>query len=97
MGEFIKHDALENHMTEGDDKEVFLSLEDEPEAPSPPVAEPVPEPEEAPAVLDAEVVDTTVLEDASGSYSVSWPLMGMDCPDCAAKAMGALGHMKQVN
>ena len=84
-------------MTEGDDKEVFLSLEDEPEAPSPPVAEPVPEPEEAPAVLDAEVVDTTVLEDASGSYSVSWPLMGMDCPDCAAKAMGALGHMKQVN
>ena len=39
--------------------------------------------EELPA-LEADLVDTTVLTDASGSYTVSWPILGMDCPDCAS-------------
>jgi len=83
-----------------DKEEVFLSLEDEviPQvAPEPPAEpEPVEEEPEDTSYLLAEVVDTSVLTDASGAYTVSWPLMGMDCPDCAAKAMGALRHMKQV-
>ena len=84
-----------------DGVEVFLSLEDDEPvaAPEPPQENPVlaqevePEPTE---VLDPEIVDPTFVEDASGSFAVSWPLLGMDCPDCASKAMGALGHMKQV-
>ena len=87
-------------MAKDEEEEVFLSLEDEaiPQvAPEPPTEpEPVEEEPEDTSYLEAEVVDTTVLSDASGSYTVSWPLMGMDCPDCAAKAMGALRHMKQV-
>ena len=85
-----------------DETEVFLSLEDEA-----PVAAPEPQQQKAllasktdpePAeVLDPEIVDATFVEDASGTFDVSWPLLGMDCPDCASKAMGALGHMKQVN
>ena len=47
--------------------------------------------------LMAEIVDSTIVESLSGSFSVSWPLLGMDCPDCASKAMGALSHMKQVS
>ena len=87
-------------MAKDEEEEVFLSLEDEaiPQvAPEPPTEpEPVEEEPEDTSYLEAEVVDTTVLADAGGSFTVSWPLMGMDCPDCAAKAMGALRHMKQV-
>ena len=87
-------------MANDEKEEVFLSLEDDaipqvvPELPADP--EPVEEEPEDTSYLLAEVVDTSVLTDASGSYKVSWPLMGMDCPDCASKAMGALRHMKQV-
>ena len=85
-------------MGKEDGEEVFLSLEDDGGAPEP-APEPTPaqpEPEEDTSYLMAEVVDTSMVEEASGSYTVSWPLLGMDCPDCAAKAMGALRHMKQV-
>ena len=85
-----------------DEGEVFLSLEDDD-----PIAVPAATTQEvtlAPQIQqdDAEafapeVVDSTFVEDASGSFEVSWPLLGMDCPDCASKAMGALGHMKQVS
>ena len=85
-------------------EEVFLSLEDDEPISPPTVKPPVNESKPAPSspvqsdepVLMAEVVDTSVVEEVSGTYTVSWPLLGMDCPDCAAKAMGALRHMKQV-
>jgi len=82
--------------------EVFLSLEDdEPESriSRPPKSKPKKEPKvkESEPILTGEVVDTTIVESLSGSFSVSWPLLGMDCPDCAAKAMGALSNMKQVD
>ena len=86
-------------MGEDGEGEVFLSLEDdEPVSPSPSTEEVVqtPETDEPLNILVPEMVDAIVVEDASGSYDVSWPLLGMDCPDCASKAMGALGHMKQV-
>ena len=84
--------------------EVFLSLEDDEivrapapaNVPAPALAPVVLDKEETPEVLVAERVDTTVLTEPTGAYSVSWPLLGMDCPDCASKAMGALRHMKQV-
>ena len=86
-------------------EEVFLSLEDDDEVPvqSPPKSEPLApivasdEPSEATEVLEAELTEPAVVEQATGIYEVMWPLLGMDCPDCASKAMGALSHMKQVN
>ncbi|GIR77021.1 MAG: cadmium transporter [Candidatus Poseidoniales archaeon] len=52
--------------------------------------------DEAPA-LEADLLDTTVLSEATGSYTVSWPILGMDCPDCATKATRAMNQMKQVS
>ena len=85
-----------------DNEESFMSLEDE-------VAKPV-KPKspkkinKAPKVstkqteiLDAEILDTTIVEQAGGKYEVDWPLIGMDCPDCASKAMRGLSHLKQVS
>ena len=88
-------------MGEDGDTEVFLSLEDDGPAPSvvpepAVVAQPEPEGVDEEEVLIPEMADATFVQDASGSFTVSWPLLGMDCPDCASKAMGALGHMKQV-
>ena len=48
-------------------------------------------------ILDAEILDTTVVEQAGGIYQVEWALTGMDCPDCASKAMRALSHLDQVS
>ena len=94
-----------------DDGEVFLSLEDdaplETESLSPAVANP-PETVQASAssaesadgdnlALEADLVDSTVLTDATGSYTVSWPILGMDCPDCASKATRAMRQIKQVS
>ena len=99
-------------MAASDEAEVFLSLEDDPpleqpkKAANPPATGAIqtqqPETssqqtdEETPA-LEADLVDTTVLTDATGSYTVSWPILGMDCPDCAVKATRAMNQMKQVS
>ena len=86
-------------MDASEGREVFLSLEDDEPSKSPPDAKP----KSAPVIvgsthepLEAETVDTTVISDAAGTYSVSWPIMGMDCPDCASKAARAMNQMKQV-
>ena len=84
-----------------DEVEVFLSLEDDdliavPAATTQEVTLAPQIQQDAGEAFAPEVVDSTFVEDASGSFEVSWPLLGMDCPDCASKAMGALGHMKQV-
>ena len=79
-------------------EEVFLSLEDDepvkalPDANKKPASIPMGEPPS----LEGEVVDTSVISDAAGTYSVSWPILGMDCPDCASKATRAMNQMKQV-
>ena len=99
-------------MAAPDETEVFLSLEDDPpveqatKATTPVVsiadsanaseASNKQADEELPA-LEADLVDTTVLTDATGSYTVSWPILGMDCPDCASKATRAMNQMKQVS
>ncbi|MEC7064694.1 MAG: heavy metal translocating P-type ATPase [Candidatus Thermoplasmatota archaeon] len=92
-------------MGTSDDTEVFLSLEDDPPAAAP--VQPVEAEDtsstgvevaadEAPA-LEADLLDTTVLSEATGSYTVTWPILGMDCPDCATKATRAMNQMKQVS
>ena len=91
-------------MVSEDDGEVFLSLEDDdvvipakkksaPKAAKKSKPKPAAKQEE---VYQGEVLDAEVVTQAGGLYDVAWPLLGMDCPDCAAKAMRALGHMKQV-
>ena len=71
-------------MGEGDEDEIFLSLEDEEPNATQPAAKPTPQPiviaEAAEEVMEVDVVDSTVLSDAAGSYAVSWPILGMDCP-----------------
>ena len=84
-----------------DEEESFMSLEDEvvkpkkskPQKKSKKVVEKSSQKVE---VLDAEILDTTVVEQAGGKFEVDWPLIGMDCPDCASKAMRGLSHLKQV-
>jgi len=91
----------------GDD-EVFLSLEEETSAPKPskPAKKQVSkkkQPSKKAAqtaggqVLDAEVIDAVIVEQATGTYELGWPLLGMDCPDCASKATRALDTLHQAN
>ena len=84
-----------------DDEESFMSLEDEVVKPiksktQKKAKKPVQKAPEKFEVLDAEILDTTVVEQVGGKYEVDWPLIGMDCPDCASKAMRGLSHLKQV-
>ena len=85
----------------GEEDESFLSLEDDEPKAKQPSARPAPQPiviaEAVEEAVEEEVVDSTVLADAAGSYAVSWPILGMDCPDCAAKANRAMKQMKQVS
>ncbi len=100
MGRVLQYLTLAETMGEDESKEVFLSLEDDEVVAAQPQAQKIKKPkpvEEDLSYLEAEIVDTSVIEEVSGSFSVTWPLLGMDCPDCAAKAMGALNHMKQVD
>ena len=75
-----------------DEAEVFLSLEDEESEDAPLVAVPSPVLVAQPS---SETPNTTAGEE-EGAFSVSWPLVGMDCPDCAAKATRAMGQLQQV-
>lgn len=84
-----------------DEEESFMSLEDEVAKPvkakSPKKAKKTPKVStKQTEILDAEILDTTIVEQAGGKYEVDWPLIGMDCPDCASKAMRGLSHLKQV-
>ena len=47
-------------------------------------------------IFDGEVIDAEVITQSGGVYDVAWPLLGMDCPDCAAKAMRAISYLPQV-
>ena len=89
------------------EEEVFLSLEEDSGLKAPPVAKkgttrskkglaaaPTLEPSEP--VLEAEVLDATIVDQVTGNFEVSWPLLGMDCPDCASKAIRALKTLPQA-
>ena len=79
----------------GIDDEAFFSLEDdEPQTRAEPVL-PTPAPSEE-SIDDVVVLDAEIISQATGCYKVEWPLVGMDCPDCAGKAMTALRILPQV-
>ncbi|MDE0857157.1 MAG: cation-translocating P-type ATPase [Candidatus Poseidoniaceae archaeon] len=90
------------------DEDVFLSLEED-SAPKPaplvkkttsrkkPKPAVLSKPEKEQPILDAEVLDATIIEQATGQFQVGWPLLGMDCPDCATKAVRALKTLKQTD
>lgn len=78
-----------------DGEEAFFSLEDDEaqasveEAPSSTAAS-------TDVIEDVVVLDTEIISQATGCYTVEWQLIGMDCPDCAGKAMTALRSLPQV-
>lgn len=96
-------------MVGDDDAEVFLSIEDDDQqsvAQKPKfskakierkskakvvAAKPVEE-----VIYDGEILDAEVITQSGGVYDVSWPLLGMDCPDCASKAVRAISYLPQV-
>ncbi len=95
-------------MAEEENDENFLSLEDE--TSSRQIAKPklklpkivkkkqstAAEAELEQQILEAEILDDTVVEQPNGIFDVQWPLVGMDCPDCASKAFNALDHLIQT-
>ena len=97
MTALIKQEHEQIFMGEGDG-DVFFSLEDDvKETPSKPVeVAPTPVEEEQP-LDDVEILDAEIVMQATGDYKVEWPLVGMDCPDCASKATKALNLMPQVS
>ena len=81
-----------------DNEEVFFSLEDDVPAASSKPIEPTPIAEEEETIHeDVELLDAEFVMQATGDYAVEWPLIGMDCPDCASKATKALNFMPQVS
>ncbi len=97
MTALIKQEHEQILMGEGD-SDVFFSLEDDvKETPSKPVeVAPTPVEKEQP-LEDVEILDAEIVMQATGDYKVEWPLVGMDCPDCASKATKALNLMPQVS
>ncbi len=95
-------------MAEKDSAENFLSLEDETKTNKASksklklpkiVKKKQPSPADSELekqILEAEIIDDTVVEQPNGIYEVQWPLVGMDCPDCASKALNALDHLLQT-
>jgi len=99
------------YMVGDDDAEVFLSIEDNDQSledkkprfskskkatkDKPKIVETVEQPLEE-EVFDGEILDAEVITQSGGVYDVAWPLLGMDCPDCAAKAMRAISYLPQV-
>ena len=95
-------------MAKGESEEEFLSLEDEIEVitkksfnlksklskPKTKIAL-KPSKEDKPVIEAIEVEE--IIASHAGIHVMSWPLSGMDCPDCAMKAEKALGRLKQVN
>lgn len=85
------------------EEEEFISLEiEEEEKPirqkrsKKPRAEVQPTPEPEPEVVIETVEQPVVVAEMGGVHEVSWPLTGMDCPDCATKATRALNNLDQV-
>ena len=93
----MKQELDEFSMAE-DNEEVFFSLEDDVPAASSKPIEPTPIAEEEETIHeDVELLDAEFVMQATGDYAVEWPLIGMDCPDCASKATKALNFMPQVS
>lgn len=88
---------------EEEDAVVHFSLEDEITSPQKKSVlkkstkpEPI-SPDNNSALLDdVEILDAELVTRATGIFHVEWPLLGMDCPDCASKATRALSYLPQA-
>ena len=78
-----------------DGEEAFFSLEDD-EAQASVEEAPINPSASTDVLEDVVVLDTEIISQAIGCYTVEWQLIGMDCPDCAGKAMTALRSLPQV-
>ena len=78
-----------------DGEEPFFSLEDD-EAQASVEEAPINPSASTDVLEDVVVLDTEIISQATGCYTVEWQLIGMDCPDCAGKAMTALRSLPQV-
>ena len=101
MLEFMNFAYAQHIMSGGDGEESFMSLEDDvaktiDKKAAKPTKKSVENKISQSEVHDAEILDSTVVEEAGGQYQVEWSLIAMDCPDCASKAMRGLSHLKQV-
>ena len=95
-------------MASGTDEEVFLTLDDDAEVETPKVAKKTkpkvvnkkPTKSKKPPIieiLEGEILDSSIVRQATGEFEVAWPLLGMDCPDCASKATRALKTLVHIN
>ena len=95
-------------MAPGTDEEVFLALDDDEAVAKPKVLKktkpkvdkkkPSKSKKLPPVeVMDAEILDSSIVRQATGEFEVGWPLLGMDCPDCASKATRALKTLVHIN
>ena len=76
----------------------FLYLDDEVAPPKvkTPESKKVPKPVEV--TIETTPVDSILMDlVVAGEQSISWPLSGMDCPDCAFKATKALNRLDVVS
>ena len=90
---FMNSNDLRYRMGAPGEEEVFLSLEDDMSEEAPLIAVPA---SVLVGELSQETSSSTLTDEEEGAFSVSWPLVGMDCPDCAAKATRAMSQLQQV-
>ena len=89
----LNQTGIQQYSHGGSSEDVFFSLEDDEPQVSGEKIVPPPSNEVLESVV---VLDPEIVEQATGCYTVEWPLVGMDCPDCAGKAMTALRILPQV-
>ena len=84
--------------SEGESEE-FLSLEDEPSVineKKPVLAKSPQLPLQPLSEEQIELLEGEIISEYAGTHQISWPLRGMDCPDCAMKAERALNRLAQT-
>ena len=83
----VVHFSLEDEITSPPKKSVFKkSTKPEPIFPD----------NNSTLLDDVEILDAELVTRATGIFHVEWPLLGMDCPDCASKATRALSYLPQA-
>jgi heavy metal translocating P-type ATPase len=76
----------------------FLYLDDEVAPPKVKTSKPKKVLKPVDVIIETTPIDTILLDlVVAGEQSISWPLSGMDCPDCAFKATKALNRLDVVS
>lgn len=89
-----------SHSIVQEDSEEFLSLEEGENTPVPELPQQQtrePSPVQTTNIPEVEVIDMEVLGEYSGTHTISWPILDMDCPHCASEAKSALNRLDLVN